>query len=462
MQLDFAIIGSGVSGGRIAHELVSQGALCALIEAGKHLNRKSFPGNEMDYSSQMFWGGGLEISTDGRLGFLRAKCVGGTSVVNQALVDRFDEAAFGDWRARSGVSFLNELALEPHYKAVESKMRIGSIPPEHFNKNAATFSKALNLLGYHWSPLKRAQGDCLLEKGSDCIVCLGGCPRDSKQSSLVTCVEPALKKGLSLDAEFQVKEIVPLPDRVRIRGVRRGTAIEMTARKVVLACGALGNTEILLRSGLGEKLPALGKRFSCHPQFMTYAYFEEPIDAHKGALQSVKSDDPRFRRSGYKFENVYVPPIGTAMLIPGFGHKHHRAMRKYRHLASVEVCVRDEPMGEIFLDSAQRLKVKKPLTLQDRARIREGTALIDELFEIAGAKEIIRGNQGFGLHLMGGCVIGTDPLHSVVNPDFEVHGFPSLLCADSSIFPSAPGINPSLTIMALSQMASEKMLKAAR
>jgi choline dehydrogenase-like flavoprotein len=59
---------------------------------------------------------------------------------------------------------------------------------------------------------------------------------------------------------------------------------------------------------------------------------------------------------------------------------------------------------------------------------------------------------------MGGCPIGTDAKTSVVSPDFQVHGFPNLYAADSSIFPTAPGINPSYTIMALSVRASRKML----
>jgi choline dehydrogenase-like flavoprotein len=59
---------------------------------------------------------------------------------------------------------------------------------------------------------------------------------------------------------------------------------------------------------------------------------------------------------------------------------------------------------------------------------------------------------------MGGCPMGTDPARSVVDPEFRVHGMPRLLAADSSVFPSAPGINPSFTIMALSQRASEIML----
>ncbi len=37
--------------------------------------------------------------------------------------------------------------------------------------------------------------------------------------------------------------------------------------------------------------------------------FDELIGAHRGAFQTVKSDEPRFRRAGFKLENVFGPPI---------------------------------------------------------------------------------------------------------------------------------------------------------
>jgi choline dehydrogenase-like flavoprotein len=67
--------------------------------------------------------------------------------------------------------------------------------------------------------------------------------------------------------------------------------------------------------------------------------------------------------------------------------------------------------------------------------------------------------MGIGLHLMGGCGMGTDPARTVVNPEFRLHGFKNIYCADSSIFPNAPGINPSLTIMALSKKAAAQLVK---
>jgi choline dehydrogenase-like flavoprotein len=458
--VDFIVVGSGVSGGRVAYELVAGGARCLLLEAGREYSASTFPSNEMDYSTQMFWGGGLEVSTRGDLGFLRAKCLGGTSIVNQALLDPFDDNAWDDWKARSGgISFFNRAEMGRHYEACTRTIQISAIPVEHYNRNAKTFTAAFDKLGHKWKPLQRAQGDCKLECGSDCIVCLGGCPRDSKQSSLVTTIRKAREKGLKIESEFEVHHVVHEKDRVRILGSQRGVKRELVAAKVVLAAGAMGNTSILLRSGVNKKLPALGSNFSCHPQYMSYAMFDEPVDAHKGAFQCVKSEDPGFRSQGFKLENVFAPPVGTAMIMPGYGLEHQRLMKKFRYVASMEVAVRDEPSGRIWLGSGDKIKIDKSPTEQDRARIRAGLRTVDELFKAAGAREIIQCDQGFGLHLMGGCSMGTDPAQSVVNPEFGVHGMPNLYAADSSVFPSAPGINPSFTIMALSHKASEFMLK---
>jgi choline dehydrogenase-like flavoprotein len=458
MTYDFVIVGSGVSGGRAAWELTQGGARCLLLEAGREFNRKTFPREEIDSSTQLFWGGGLELSTDGRLGLLRAKCVGGTSIVNQALLDRFDDNAWDDWRERTGVKFFSKAEMEAHYAGCAAELKIGSIPEKNYNRNARTFISAFDQGGHGWKPLDRAQEDCRLDQGSDCIVCLGGCPRDSKQSALVTTIRRAREKGLEVRAEFDVHHLAYGKDEVRIFGKQQGRSVEIEAPRVVLAAGAIGNSAILLRSGLGAKLPALGTKFTCHPQYMTYAMFDEPVDAHKGAFQSVKSEDPALRKAGFKLENVYAPPIATAMLIPGYGAEHLRRMKKYRHYASMEVAIRDEAVGRISIGKGDKVLIDKPLTSADREKSVRGLKLVRGLFESVGAKEIIPCEQTFGLHLMGGCPIGTDGAQAVVTPEFKVFGHERLMIADSSVFPAAPGINPSFTIMALSRRAARGWL----
>ena len=75
--------------------------------------------------------------------------------------------------------------------------------------------------------------------------------------------------------------------------------------------------------------------------------------------------------------------------------------------------------------------------------------------------EVVQSPIYFGLHLMAGAVIGSDPGRSVVNPDFQLHQHPRIYVVDSSLFPNAPGINPSLTIYALAERFSRQLSRGA-
>lgn len=460
LSYDFIIIGSGTSGGVLAYYLTKAGAKCLLLEAGKAFTAQTFPNNELDYSAQLFWNGGMEFNSDVTLAFLRGKCLGGGSVVNQCLLDRFDDFAWDLWRNLSHIESFTSAHMAPHYDEIESKLSIQEIPERHFNRNAHFMKEGFEKLGYRWKPLRRGQTDCKLDEGNDCMACLGGCHRNSKQSTLVTFIAWAREAGLEVWPQFHVERLEATSQVVKVIGVQgEQTQREVSAPRVILAGGALGTTALLLRSGFKEKLPALGQGFFCHPQWMVFAVFNEPVDAHTGAFQAIKSDDPRFRHQGFKLENVFAPPIGVAMLLPGFGKAHHALMRKYRSMGCIEVAVRDTTPGELSLDRWGRLLIRKELGAEDRKRRQAGLAVIEEIFRAVGAQQIIVSSVGLGLHLMGGCAIGTDPKSSVVTERFHVHGFPNIFVADSSIFPAAPGINPALTIMALSHRASQSILQ---
>jgi choline dehydrogenase-like flavoprotein len=52
-------------------------------------------------------------------------------------------------------------------------------------------------------------------------------------------------------------------------------------------------------------------------------------------------------------------------------------------------------------------------------------------------------------HVMGTCRMGEDPRTSVVGPEGRFHDVENLLCADSSVFVTSSGYNPTLTLAAL-------------
>ncbi|MES2962311.1 MAG: GMC family oxidoreductase [Bdellovibrionota bacterium] len=454
---DTIIIGAGVSGSWIADQLTQKGMRVLMVEAGRHFDRKTYPRREVDANSLLYWSGGIELNHDASIGLLRPKVVGGGSVVNQALLDRFDEDAFVSWKKQSGIEFFDQDQMAEWYERAEASIHQQYIPKENWNGNAEVFAEGFEKNGFKCAPLRRAQKDCRYAEGSDCIECLMGCRIDSKQSTPVTTLKRALESGhLELRAKTQAMKLIEDANGITIElRSSTGESSLVRASRLVLASGAIGNSKLLLASGYGEKLPALGHGFYTHPQYMTLALYDRSIRAHKGPFQALKSDDPEFRRQGFKLENVFAPPSGLAMLVPGFGAKHMETMKQMSHMACVEVAIRDTEPGRIELASGGRAKVTKALNAEDRSRRDRGLAAVDKIFNSTGAKKLIPGDVAIGLHLMGGCAIGKDKKTSVVSPEFNLHGSKRIFAADSSVFPNAPGINPSLTIMALSLRAAE-------
>lgn len=461
---DFVIIGSGASGGVLAYRLTQAGADCVMLEAGKDHGPATYSANEMRSNARLMWGGGTDFTNDAKTVLLRGKVVGGGTIVNQCLLDRFDDIALDDWVDRSGMKDLSLKAMEEHYDTAESLISLHKYNRQDWNRNAELYADSFDKCGYQWGNLRRGESNCggLCESGkgrkNDCIVCLGGCPRKSKQSSAVTSLARARANGLELRDEFEVNGIVHGKSHVVVHGTRNGENEVVYARRAIIAAGAIGTSQLLLKSGMKDKLPALGERFFCHPQFMSAGFMHDIVDAHKGALQSVKSADPSFRKQNFKLENVFAGPIGMAMLKDGFGADHHKFMQRYRNIACIEVAVRDMDPGHIKLNNSGGLVVHKPVGKRDAATVRAGNAVVKELLDAMGCYETMQSSLQIGLHLMGGCAIGENAQKSVVQPNFQVYGYENMYIADGSTFPSAPGINPSLSIMAMSHKAADAIL----
>ena len=463
MIYDAIIVGAGISGSFIGNALTQAGMKCVMLEAGRDFTRTTYPRSEVDANSLLYWGGGVELTKDANIGLLRPKVVGGGSVVNQALLDRFDDDAFDSWRAASGVPFLTRGDLDPWYDRAAQQLCIATVPEAHANGNAAVFRDGFARNGYRCAPLLRAQRDCHFEDGNCCIECLMGCRIDSKQSMPVTVLKRARAAGLDVVAQFEARRVERHADAVTVSGLAAdGSTAAYQGKILVLAAGAIGNSRLLLASGFSKQLPALGHNFYTHPQYMNLGVYDRPINAQHGPLQSYKSADPSFRRNGFKLENVFGPPVAVAMLVPGFGREHMRRMKQITHFACIEVAVRDTNPGRIRVNSRGTAVVEKRLNDEDARRRDRGLAAIRNIFLSTGATEIIEGNVAIGLHLMGGCNMGTDATRSVTSPDFHLHGLANVYAGDSSIFPTAPGINPSFTIMALAGMAGERILRDLR
>jgi choline dehydrogenase-like flavoprotein len=65
----------------------------------------------------------------------------------------------------------------------------------------------------------------------------------------------------------------------------------------------------------------------------------------------------------------------------------------------------------------------------------------------------------FTAHQMGSCRMGSDPSDSVADCRGELHDVPGVWIGDASAFPTAPGVNPMVSIMSLAHRTAGEILK---
>lgn len=56
-------------------------------------------------------------------------------------------------------------------------------------------------------------------------------------------------------------------------------------------------------------------------------------------------------------------------------------------------------------------------------------------------------------HILGGAVMGESSDQGVINDKCQVHGYPNMYVCDGSAVSANPGVNPSLSITAISEWA---------
>jgi choline dehydrogenase-like flavoprotein len=91
----------------------------------------------------------------------------------------------------------------------------------------------------------------------------------------------------------------------------------------------------------------------------------------------------------------------------------------------------------------------------DRKNIAFAKQTLQNIFETAGAQDQLVTDRY--AHLVGGCRMGSDAEHSVVDSDHRAWGVPNLFIVDGSVMPTQGSANPALTIMALASRLAERL-----
>ena len=397
--------------------------------------------------------------------------------------------------------------LAPYYAAAEVLYRvrgeldplavaqIGAAPPPALEPpppiSPAGAEMASFLAGRGLHPY-RLPSAC--EFDASCQSCQGIlCPSSCKNDADTICLQPAMQvHGASLLKGCRVLA-------VRTQGRRAtgvscqwsGRDLELRARVVVLAAGALQSPLILLRSqgvrgqeGLGNGSGVVGRHLMRHlidlylvrPRLQAGETFDNrrkeiacndfyvdggdklgtvqsfgrlpPADMLFGSLQ----DDFRASRWGWAAPALLLARPLLRPILRDMAENWLALATIAEDLPYADNAVTLHPAGPTHAYLRYSLR---PEGAQRAARFRQHMA--DVLRGRTWRRLSQADNNHRIAHACGTCRFGDDPRTSVLDRDNRLHDLDNLFVVDSSFFPSSGGTNPSLTIAANALRVGERI-----
>lgn len=471
-ECDVVVIGSGAGGAAAAATLAESGLEVLVLEAGEHFNRDSYPSDHLEAIARIYRDGGLTIA-EGKppIPVPVAKVVGGTTVINSGTCFRTPDAVLDDWRQRFGIAWSGELSED--FAEAEDFLRVTPLNPERMGRNGQLAMEGAAAIGASGGPIARNAGSCV-----QCSSCPFGCRIDAKRGMHVSYLPRAVAAGARLRTGVEADRV--LLEDGRATGVactvaangRPARKYAVRARKaVIVAGGAIGTPELLLRSGLGGH--HVGRNFHIHPACWVGAKYEEEVRGWDGVMQSYYVD--QWEHTGILLEATFTPLAFGGGWLLGAGRDHQRAMLDFGHIGSIGVHLSDRSSGRIGLAGDGSLRATYNLTKDDADGLAFGIARAAEIHFAAGATEVYpniprvgvlkRGDlakfeaTGFkpselrleAFHPMGTARIAADEREGACGIDGSLHGVSDLYVADASLFPTSVGVNPMMTIIAFSK-----------
>ena len=479
VRADACVIGSGAGGAVAAKELAEGGMRVVILEEGEWWETDQFTARPRDMTRLLYRDAG-QLATLGATPIVLpvGRAVGGSTLVNSGTCFRPPGAVLERWQRELGLEELGEAELDPFFRRVERELNVSQVPADLAGPNAAVVRRGVEALG--WS------GDFMYRNVRGCVgsgVCAFGCPTGAKQHVGITYVPRAWAAGATTYTGVRAERLEVEGGRARgvVARARGGGRLTVQAGAVVVSCGAL-HTPLLLRANrVGGESGQLGRNLAIHPATGVRALLDEEIEMWRGVPQSYYVDE--FAAEGILMEGAAGPPDYMAMSMPSGGEALRELMLRFRHLSQFGVMVSDSSRGDVRRMLGRPL-VRYDLNRHDTELVKRGLEKLVEIYWAAGAREVMLPIRGMptlrhgdtvtlgsarlrtadlrlmAFHPLGTARAGADPRRSVTDADGLVHGVEGLYVADASVVPTALGVNPQITIMALATRTAFRLLGA--
>ncbi|XP_059316208.1 long-chain-alcohol oxidase FAO4A-like [Lycium ferocissimum] len=510
IECDAVVVGSGSGGGVIAGILANAGHKVLVLEKGSYLAKTNLSLLEGPSMDQMYLGNGLLATKDMDIMLLAGSTVGGGSTINWSASIQTPQHVLKEWSESYNLELFESELYKGAMKIVCEKMGVQSeIQDEGFQN--MILRKGCQELGY---PVETVPTNA--PSDHYCGWCSMGCKDGRKKGAAETWLVDLVKSGNgAILPECEALEVIhekknDNSGKSKAIGVAFAFQNYEGARKIcmvkskvtIVACGALSTPSLLKRSGL--KNPNIGRNLHLHPVVIAWGYFpdSQPISNEIWPKPEKKSYEGGIITAMSKVMantegSEYAAILQTPGLHPGMfsalmpwvsGLDIKMRMTKYSRTAYIFALARDKGSGEAFspysvsykLDQIDEESLK--LGLEKTLRIlaaagaeeigtqhRKGRSLKVKEASLKNFERFVKEESSIRIgkhsvpicsaHQMGSCRMGIDPRTSVVNSKGETWEAEGLFLGDSSVFPTALGVNPMVTIQAISYCTAQSVLQ---
>lgn len=513
-NVDVCVIGSGAAGAIIASEiaLANKELKVVLVEKGGYYYPEEMNQRETDMMALLWKNAGGTFTDDLNLIIAQGQCLGGSTIINDAVCFKTPKIVRDQWRSM-GVKISNE-KWEKALDEVWNSIHVTPVDEKYeLNENNKLLKDACIKLGYHGEVTNRNCVDCY-----QCGFCHLGCHYGTKQDTLRTYISKAVhnsnieiycncsvekishsKKVVNGDPETQYTvdgiegNFVDQDGNVRFK-------MRLNARMVIVSAGAIASPCMLLKNNIAVE--KAGKGLSFHPASFVLGEFNKDIYAYKGIPMgyfcdefAVTSKKKNIHHGGFMIESVFLPIFQFSLVIPSFAeYQGYDLMQRFVRYAMAGVMIRDykpskdspggeDPSGEICLSPTGNPKISYWLSEEDKENLATGLKTLADMWFKMGAESVITGHKDIvkikrenkddtkrlyelvkdhperlllaSAHPQGGNRMGDDPKTCIVDSHCKVHGFDNLFVCDASVFPTAVGVNPQITVMAVAKMTAD-------
>ena len=514
---DVIVIGAGAGGSTAGFNLARLGRSVLFVERGKLLHRDptlvrgdrfSWTGDPETALAHGWWPHRFYYRADEDRAPVPTRPpigagAGGSTAHFNAVLERFRPQDFTPRRFFKDISDtslpeawpIHYEEMEPFYNRAERLYRVRGTqdplslssanllePPPASERELAVFSglkgAGLNPYRIH-SALERLPG-CV---GCPGVLCARGCRNDAARICLYPALDEYGAKILTNCRAIRFEERARSVERVVCDWNRR--RVVLRARVFILAANAFLTPALLQRSaserfpnGLANSSGLVGHNLMMHAISHLFARLKRTSQVSDFNMNHGVSLNDFYIYDATKLGNVHAHPIVTREELTTFLIQYYQGINRLpgrllsRIAAIGSILSRPWTVFAAILEDLPyyaNYVAAKPGSEEDIVYTyrypdelrRRGQMMINGFERTAGQRFDVRPLQPVGTlnggHVCGTCRFGDDPRTSVLDRDNRAHDLDNLYVLDASFFPSSGGINPSLTIIANSLRATDKI-----